>query len=370
MIAGCALLGVMACGRDRFELHDDASRGDDGAVDTPGLPAHVCGMVTHSIAPVARDTELAVFANHGSSGFYVAWAKDGPVSGFAVDAALAITGGPPRTIIATPVSGVAGLIDTGEKLLVDTAMPNQFHAVWGLGEDLAGPVKLRDEMSLPAREPFASNVDQAPRVWVRSAGTNLVGALVHDDGSFDADNRYIGSGNVTALSMEDGPNHSHITWSEDLGGGKSRCFASDIYYQGPMAGVPSSAGTLSDDCSRVRTSSGPPAADSMMVVSQTAGHQIEARYLGASSVTRTLSFHGRAPRVRLDGAVFWIAWIDEGARDELHLASFDLAGNVQDVAVPGWTPVGDEAFQLVRRAGTVNLVVLSADAVSFLLTCQ
>jgi hypothetical protein len=73
--------------------------------------------------------------------------------------------------------------------------------------------------------------------------------------------------------------------------------------------------------------------------------------------------------VKFDGTEFWIAWIDEGTTDVLHLASFDLQGNVHDVALPDWHPVGDQAFQLVRRGATVYLVVLSTTTVNFLLTC-
>lgn len=57
------------------------------------------------------------------------------------------------------------------------------------------------------------------------------------------------------------------------------------------------------------------------------------------------------------------------AGGELHLASFDRSGSVRDVALPGWTPVGDEAFELVQRGATVSLVILAHDALSFLGTC-
>jgi hypothetical protein len=127
---------------------------------------------------------------------------------------------------------------------------------------------------------------------------------------------------------------------------------------------------MSDDCYNPRTASGPPAADSMIVVWQTKNHTVEARYVGAGGLDlkRDMSFHGRAPKVRFDGTEFWIACIDDldGA---IHLALFDQSANVTEVALPGWTPVGDEAFQLVRRGATVNLVILGTDTLSFLLTC-
>jgi hypothetical protein len=182
-----------------------------------------------------------------------------------------------------------------------------------------------EEGSFAGREPFASDQAQTPRIWVRGTKTAVVGAYIHDDGSLDADGTLPTSGPVTSMSMKDGPDHSHITWTEDLGGGKSRCFASDIRY-----------------------------IDSMIVVWQTAGHIVEARYLASTGdIMRDMSLHGRKPKVRFDGTEFWIAWVDEGAGDQLHLASFDLSGNVKDVALPGWQPVGDEAFQLVaaRRGG-------------------
>jgi hypothetical protein len=173
------------------------------------------------------------------------------------------------------------------------------------------------------------------------------------------------------MSMEDGPDHSHITWTEDLGGGKSRCFASDIRYMMPNPPTPTgSPQALSDDCQDVRTSSGPNFADSMIVVWQTAGHIVEARYLASTGdIMRDMSLHGRKPKVRFDGTEFWIAWIDEAAGDQLHLATFDLSGNVKDVGLPGWQVVGDEGFQLVRRGASVYLVVLSGDTLNFLRTC-
>lgn len=367
VIAACAL--VLGC-RERFDLQVDAAAPDDATPDAPPLPVNVCGVVSHPIPAVAPATELAVAANRAGSGHYAAWANQGAVTGVRLDGLAGIVA-PPATIIDGPVAGVAGLVDTGTAVLVAATMPGPGVAVWSLGADLAAPKKLRDEPSLPAREPFASNTSHTPRIWVRAMGTNLVGAAIRDDGAMGADNRYIGAGKISAISLDDGPDHSHLTWSEDLGAGGSRCFASDIDYQGPAANVPPSGiGALVDDCAAVRTASGPPAADSMIVVSQTAGHQIEARYLASTgNVTRTMSFHGRAPKVRFDGALFWIAWIDEGPRDELHLASFDLTGKVNDAAAPGWVPVGDEAFQLVRRGTTVSLVVLGRDALSYLLTC-
>jgi hypothetical protein len=205
---------------------------------------------------------------------------------------------------------------------------------------------------------------------VRGTASAIVGAYIHDDGSLDKDGSIPTSGPVTSMSMEDGPDHSHVTWTEDLGAGKSRCLASDIRYMMPSPPTPNGGQQLSDDCHDVRTSSGPSFADSMIVVWQTAAHLVEARYLASTGdIMRDMSLHGRKPKVRFDGTEFWIAWIDEAAGDQLHLATFDLSGNVKDAALPGWRATGDEGFQLVRRGASVYLVILSADTLSFLRTC-
>jgi hypothetical protein len=280
-----------------------------------------------------------------------------------------LRGGAPSVVMQVAAAGVAGLIDTGEKTLVVIRTATG-QAMYSLSEQLGAPAKLREEMTLAAREPFATCVAQTPRIWVRAKGESILGAYLHDDGSLDPDGTYTAGGAVTSMSMEDGPDHSHITWTEDLGNGVSRCYASDIRYQIPMPPIPSGGPAVSDDCYDARTSSGPPSADSMMVVWRTKNHAIEARYLASTGdIMRDMSFHGRAPKIRFDGTEFWIAWIDEGPPEELHLATFDLSGNIKDVALPGWTPVGDEAFQLVRRGATVYLVILGTNTLSFLLTC-
>jgi hypothetical protein len=363
------ILSLAACGRFDFGAHADAA--DDGStnpIDAPALPTLVCNATRLSIPAVVADTQLAAF--HSADGYYAMWAKDGPVSGLALDAQLAPR--PVTTVIATTAAGVAGLVDTGEKVLAVTTTAAGGQVTWALDDDLAGATQLRAETSMPSREPFASDVQQVPRIWVRAMGANIVGAFLHDDGSVDADGTLAAGGPVTSMSMEDGPDHSHITWSEDLGNNVSRCHASDIRYAIPNPPLPTGSGeVVSDDCYNARTSSGPPAADTMIVVWQTRAHQIEAEHLASTgNIMHDMSLHGRAPKVRFDGTEFWIAWIDEGAAgDRLHLASFDLQGNVKDVEVTGWTPVGDEGFQLVRRGATVYLVVLSADTLNFLLTC-
>lgn len=319
------------------------------------------------IPAVTAGTDLAVYRS--SRGFDALWANGGPVIGVALDPQL-VPAAPAHVVIEEVSAGVAGLIDTGTKVLVATTTPTGGQALWSLTADLASPAELREEGSFAGREPFASDQAQTPRIWVRGTQTSVVGAYIHDDGSLDVDGTLPTSGPVTAMSMEDGPDHSHITWTEDLGGGKSRCFASDIRYMMPNPPTPNGGQQVSDDCHDVRTSSGPNFADSMIVVWQTAGHIVEARYLASTGdIMRDMSLHGRKPKVRFDGNEFWIAWVDEGAGDQLHLASFDLSGNVKDVALPGWRPVGDEAFQLVRRGAVVYLVVLSADTLSFLRTC-
>jgi hypothetical protein len=361
------VVAVAACGRSGFngEVPIDASL--DAPADSPRLAALVCQATTIPITPVATGTEVAAYRS--SAGYHVAWNQQNTIIGTTLDAQLA--GPAPSTLLTSDdMTGLAGMVDTGEKVMmsVPTSAGSQ---LWALATDLTAPVKIRDEAALPSREPFASDAAGSPRVWVRGTPTTIVGAFFHDDASIDNDGTFTTGGPVTSMSMEDGPDHTHVTWTEQLGPTSSRCFASDIRYNLPNPPVPTGPSSLSDDCYDARTASGPDAADSMIVVWQTAAHTVEAAYLASTgNIMRDMSFHGRMPRVRFDGTEFWIAWIDEGASDQLHLASFDLHGNVKDVALPDWKPVGDQAFQLVRRGATVYLVVLSANTVNFLLTCS
>ncbi|HET7500962.1 MAG TPA: hypothetical protein VFK02_08170 [Kofleriaceae bacterium] len=368
MKAVIALIASAVCaGCGRIDIDAGAPRMLDASADTAALPAQlVCDEVTIPVPAVAPNTDLAVYRS--SRGIDALWAGGGPVMGVALNPQL-VPAAPPRVVIDEGFAGVAGLIDTGVKVLAVTTVAGGGQAVWSLATDLGSPVKLREEPSLASREPFASDVAQKPRIWLRGTPSTLVGAFISDDGILDVDGSMPTGGPVTSISMEDGPDHSHVTWTEDLGGGLSRCFASDVRY-GTSPPLPSGGPMVSDDCHDVRTASGPSFADSMIVVWETAGHLVEARYLASTGdIMRDMSLHGRKPKVRFDGTEFWIAWIDEAAGDQLHLASFDLSGNVKDVGLPGWTPVGDEAFELVQRGSTVYLVILSRDTLSFLRTC-
>jgi hypothetical protein len=361
-----AWLVPSGCGRWDFSSQIDASD-SSRPTDAPGLPASLaCRYTQVTIPSVAAGGELAVYRS--KLGYDVAWADGGAVTGVALDAQLAP--GAIAQIIPTRAQGVAGLVETQSNVLVVTTNALG-QDLWSLAQDLTAAKHLRTDLGLASRAPFASDLQLAPRVWVRGTPTAVVASYIHDTGVVDADGTFATQGPVTSMSAEDGPDHSHIAWTEDLGGGRSRCLASDIRYAMPTPPTPTGTPqVLSSDCFDVRAESGPPAADSMIVVWQTKAHLIEARYLASTGdIMHDMSLHGRAPKVRFDGTEFWISWIEEGSRDELHLASFDLAGNVKEVALPGWTPVGDEAFELVRRGATVYLVVLSTDTLNFLLTC-
>ena len=51
------------------------------------------------------------------------------------------------------------------------------------------------------------------------------------------------------------------------------------------------------------------------------------------------------------------------------LASFDGQGTLAYYSLPGWVPIGPEAFELVRRRNQTGLVLLSRSGLEFLTIC-
>jgi hypothetical protein len=117
-------------------------------------------------------------------------------------------------------------------------------------------------------------------------------------------------------------------------------------------------------CAEARHASAFDSSDSIIVVWTTETRALEARYRDKSG---TISAIGFAPKVISDGTRYWIVYLD-GDR-QLRLASFDVDGTIVDYSLAGWTPLGNEAFDLVRRGTATSVVVLSAGELDFLTIC-
>lgn len=155
---------------------------------------------------------------------------------------------------------------------------------------------------------------------------------------------------------------------ENGDGSTSPCTATDIRLQ-PVPAIPGGP-VLSSDCHDVRATSGPDVADSMIVVWTSSAGDVEARYIGGGGldVARPIALSGSAPKVGFDGTRFWIAWLD--GQDALQLASFDPNGRVVPYSLPGWVPIGPEAFELVHRGNEAGLTMLTAGSLDFLTICN
>jgi hypothetical protein len=177
---------------------------------------------------------------------------------------------------------------------------------------------------------------------------------------------------ITGIAGTDGPDHAHAVWTNLSAGGVSSCTAADVRWQSPTLPQVTSTQHLSDDCHGVRNDTGPLPSDGMAIVWTTAAGAVMADYISfGGDMTIMVSAKGRAPRVRYDGTIEWLAWIDQtSGADELRFSTFDLAsGTLVSQTLTGWVPAGDEAFELVQLGTTAYLVLLSPDSLTFLGLC-
>jgi len=352
---------LAACGRIGFDATDGAV-----LVDAPPVPSVVCDVERYPEPRLAERSDLAVAPV--AEGLVLVWAPvgGGQVAVRRLDSRLMpIVSGDPPALVADHVGGAA---DAGSSLVFVFGDGGNRKVV-KTNRDLSQWAQESNQTSaIVGRDPFPSEVSQVARVFLdRTMVRNeLRMSLVLSDGSLGATGLFTTADAITAIAGDDGPDHGHAVWLEDLGVAGSRCTASDIDFT-----VPPQMGSMqviSDDCHDIRNASGPPAADSMIIVWTTAAGAVESRYIASSGdLPRTITPAGRSPKVKFDGTVFWIAWIDR--RDEtLHLATFDLDGTVTDYPLPGWRTTDDEAFELVRRNDTVYLVVLD-DPITVMTMC-
>jgi hypothetical protein len=366
-------LGLIGCGRVGVPaLADDAATEmptpPDGAPDAPTIPAAICSVTRIPVDATPAVADLAIASI--SEGYAAIW-----VDAAAPGTARAVLLGPnlqPLAVRALPEIrdlALGGIADAGQKLVLASATGTTQH-LNVLGRDLT-MLSVQDTLvqRLMGRDPYPSDNTGSPQAFVSAERNQLVVSNVADDGLVEpAFATFSGPGTITELACSDGPDHGHCVWAEELPTPDSfQCTISDVFFNRP---TPEVGSTLAwpGYCAEIRNASGPDAADSMIVVWTTQTHSIEARYaVSSGDKLGTIAAMGFAPKVTFDGARFWIAYLD-GNR-QLRLASFDLNGTIVDYSLAGWTPLGDEAFELVHRGRTASLVVLSAGELDFLTIC-
>ena len=359
---------MLGCGRFGF---DDTGPVHDAAIDAPPVPASICKVDRLPIASIPSTADLAITGT--SEGYAAIW-----VDQTGATQAHGLLLAPNHQLLSSlPMSDIkdsrlGGITDAGQKLVLSTGSATA-QTTWIVGRDLASTASESTLTNyVMAHGPYPSDSSQTVRVFVSASDMQVSAAYIDNDGVINTAstvNRGT-AGPVTDVACADGPNHSHCVYVEKIVSvnGASQCTATDVQLR-PVPGIPGGP-ILSADCYSVRTSSGPDVADSMIVVWATADKRIQARYVGGGGLDtnpRDIAPSGSAPKVQFDGSRFWIAWLD--GQNVLQMASFDLNNRIVDYALPGWVPLGGEAFELVRRGNETALVLLSPAGLEFLTIC-
>jgi hypothetical protein len=364
-----AALGTIGCGRLNFSAPPPPA--DGGPIDAPPIPGSICGVDRIHFDAMPATGDLAITGT--TEGYAAVWidpSRAMPAQGLLLEQNHLERARPVLSTVKDTRLGT--IIDVGQTLVLSTG-DGTFQTTWIVSRDLltATPgTPLADHVM--AHGQYPSDTNKTPRVFVTATGAEVTAAYIGEDGLINTAST-VSRGTsqpVTDLACADGPDHSHCVWVEALPtlDGASQCTATDVRLL-PVPSIPGGP-IMSGDCYDVRTSSGPDQADSMIVVWTTADHRVEMRYVGGGGLDtsqHTVATTGSAPKVQFDGSVFWIAWLD--GQGVLQLTSFDGQGTLAYYSLPGWVPLGPEAFELVRRRNQTALVLLSRAGLEFLTIC-
>jgi hypothetical protein len=212
---------------------------------------------------------------------------------------------------------------------------------------------------------------QRDRAFVTARDDKIEISLVNSDGTVNlvGASQFAANGPISELACADGPNHSHCVWADQPVNDTAECVITDVNYMGSIAPVIGGHFSIGPGCSQIRNSTGPLAADGMMVVWIDINGAVQAHYaVSSGDLDATVGIRGSAPRIGYDGTRFWIAWLDGGG--ELQLTSFEVAtGVLVQYPLPGWQPTGPAAFELVSRGNETALVLLSPAGLEVLTIC-
>lgn len=378
LVVATALSGC----RFNFDPLDD----DAGVIDAPdapvGLgalpayPGNICKVDRYPV-PVPALADLVIAGT--DDGFTAIWV-DTQTSA----PAQALLLGPDHHQIAAPRvplltdTRLGGAMDLGDVLMTASAT-GSVQTISAFTPDLTmRSTHLVGVGPLMARDPFAY---EATRATV---------AVVVGSNDHTLDTRYAApSGEVRApgpnnivpelleISCGLGPGvtgqqrgHGHCAWTErGTAPAQIDCRIADISFDLPTFPKVGSNGVFATDCHDLRAVSGPPGNDALMVVWRTEVGRIRASFFKNTPVTADIAERGSAPRVTFDDNRFWIAWLDPAG--ELAVRSLDpLDASGTSYPMPGWTPRGPEAFELVRRGDETLLAVLRDDELDLLTLCR
>jgi hypothetical protein len=365
---------MIGCGRLDFHAEPRADGGIDvPMIDAPPVPASICKVdrIPVESPPHAADLAIAPTAE-GYAAFWVDTAQTATVH---VTHGMVL--GPNHAVqlsAALPdVADIAlgGAADAGQKLVLASSSGHD-ETLWIVERDLS---KATPQSTLPGRllgrDPYPSDAGLKDRAFVTAQDDQIEISLVASDGTANLGgaSQFTANGPISELACTDGPNHSHCVWADQPAGSAAECIITDVYYMGSIAPVVGSHLSIAPGCSHIRNSTGPLAADGMMVVWTDINSAVQAHYaVSTGDVTATIGIPGSAPKVGYDGTRFWIAWLDGSG--ELRLTSFEVAtGVLVQYELPGWQPNGPEAFELVTRGNETALVLLAPAGLDFLTIC-
>jgi hypothetical protein len=288
-----------------------------------------CGRLDFSSEPRADE------------GYAAFWVDTAPVA--AIHAAHGMVLGPNHAVqrsgtlpdITDLALGAAA--DAGLKLVLASS-DGKDETLWVVERDLSKATP-QSKLSgrLLGRNPYPSDAGLKDRAFVTAHNDKLQISLVNSDGTTNlgGSSQFAARGSISELACTDGPNHSHCVWADQPAGSPAECVITDVDYMGSIAPVVGGHLTIAPGCSQIRNTTGPLAADGMMVVWTDVNSAVQAHCaVSTGDVTATIGIRGLAPKVGYDDTRFWIAWLDGGG--ELRLTSFEVAtGKLVQYELPG-----------------------------------
>ena len=363
------VFGVLGCGRLGFSPAPPAGDAADASpIDAPPVPAAICKVDRIAIPAMPRSADLAIAPV--AEGYAALWVDTaGGAAAFGAVLGPNHQVGQIATIPGITDVALGGVADVGQKLVLASSNGRD-ETLWIVERDLsAATAQTTLTGRLLGHDPYPSDAGRTDRAFVTARDDKIEISQVASDGLVNtgASSQFTAPAKIRDLACTDGPDHSHCVWVNDAGT-DSQCVITDVLYMGSLAPVIGSHGDIAMNCRDVRNASGPVPADSMIAVWVNAAGGITARYSASSDVGGEIASTGSAPKVRFDGTRFWIAWLDGAG--ELRLSSFELNGTIVHYELPGWAPIGPEAFELVTRGNETGLVLLSAAGLEFLTICS
>lgn len=372
---GLAAASALSACRGNFDAMPTEDAGMDGPGDAPDapLPELVCARKTFETpnGPINGTIDLAVASRISDSAwrYIIGWTdpRDGSVTAALLGPSYAMVGAP-RRLVSAGATGIAGFESRPQRVwMVTTAGAQQ--TLWDVPPDLSSARSVTTETSLASFEPIAasSSPTQWP-VWVRGVDSTMRLSTLQDDGVIGLSSTFTYSARVEQLSITDYSDHVHLAWQL----ADDKCYNADVDFSNTEAPVVAGMTPVGEGCKGVRAVSGLFANDSMVTAWPTSAGEIKALYTGASRPQDGDFFNiklgkGRAPKITFDDTAYWMAWRDDSS---LWLARIDAAGGIRAVALPGFVPAGDEAFELVRRGTDVDLVMHTGRKLEVLSLCE